>query len=177
MELIEIWDTVAVKIFLNHLSWGQAYIVQGQSDCLPGMSFTLSLIYSIGKKQAVSTNPQICGRSRAQGSSILLHSILSGTKSRTNTILKNQVTRLTSDIKVFNRVWREGPGVKSTSCSCQGPGLGSQHPHDSSQHCITPVPGDMKSSSGFHRHQVCMWCTQINIQARPIYSFKKNLKN
>jgi hypothetical protein len=41
--------------------------------------------------------------------------------------------------------WRDGSAVKSTTCSCRGPRLGSYHPHDSSQPHITPVLGDLMS--------------------------------
>ena len=41
--------------------------------------------------------------------------------------------------------WRDCSGDNSTGCSSRGPGLRSQHPHDSWQPTVTPVPGDLAS--------------------------------
>lgn len=52
---------------------------------------------------------------------------------------QTQVKRETGD-------WRNGSVVKSTSCSSCGPRFNSQHPNESLQLPITPVPGDLISS-------------------------------
>jgi hypothetical protein len=36
------------------------------------------------------------------------------------------------------RGWRDVPMIKSTGCSCQGPGFGSHQPRGSSQPFVTP---------------------------------------
>ena len=45
--------------------------------------------------------------------------------------------------------WRDGSVLKNTDCSARGPGSNSQHPHGSSELCVTPVPEDLAPS---HRH-------------------------
>lgn len=41
------------------------------------------------------------------------------------------------------RDWRGGSLVKSICCSCKGAEFCSQHPHGSSQPCVSTVPGDL----------------------------------
>jgi hypothetical protein len=42
---------------------------------------------------------------------------------------------------------RDGSAIKRTGCcSSRGPGFNFQHPNDSSQLSVTPVPGDLASS-------------------------------
>ena len=47
------------------------------------------------------------------------------------------------------RDWRAVSEVKSTGCSSKGPGFHSQHPHNSSQLSVTPVP---RNSTLSYRH-------------------------
>lgn len=58
--------------------------------------------------------------------------------------------------------WRNGLAVKSTNCSCRGPGSDSQHPHGSSQQSIIAVPKDLMTSFGICMHQTHMWYTYIS---------------
>lgn len=52
----------------------------------------------------------------------------------------------------------EGSGVKSTCCSSRGLWFSSQHPYNSSQSSVIPIPGDQHPLlSGPHGHQVCVW--------------------
>ena len=48
-----------------------------------------------------------------------------------------------------------------------GLGLGSQHPHDSSQVSVTPVPGNLMLSSGLYRH--CM-----HVMGGVLYTCRQN---
>jgi hypothetical protein len=50
-------------------------------------------------------------------------------------------------------------GPKSSGYSCRGPRFSSQYPHDGSQAFVTPVLGDLVSSSSLFRYQECIWCT------------------
>lgn len=54
---------------------------------------------------------------------------------------------------------------RSPGCSSRGPGIESQHPHYATQLSLTPVPGNLIPSSGFHGHQPCT-------QYRDIHSWK-----
>jgi hypothetical protein len=47
------------------------------------------------------------------------------------------------------RAQRDGSAIKSTDCSSRGHRFNSQHPHSSSQLCMTPVPENWTPS---HRH-------------------------
>lgn len=49
--------------------------------------------------------------------------------------------------------WKDSSVVKSTDCSCRGPGFSSQYP----QMSVTPVPRDLVPSAGLHRHQAHKW--------------------
>ena len=69
-------------------------------------------------------------------------------------------------IKLMNRDWRDGSGVKSTGCSYRGPRFNSLHPHGGSQPSITPVPGDPMPSSNLQGHQAHMWQT---------YTYRQNI--
>lgn len=59
--------------------------------------------------------------------------------------------------------------LKSTCCFPRGPELDSQHPYSSSQTSLTPVPGDLMPSSGFHRHQAHMWYIDTHASKPPTY--------
>ena len=59
-------------------------------------------------------------------------------------------------VRVSMLGWRDGSVVKSTGCSCRGPGFASQHPHGGSELPVTPVPGDRIHSSDCHRDQAHM---------------------
>lgn len=48
--------------------------------------------------------------------------------------------------------WSDGSVLKITFCSCRRPKLGSQYPHGSSQHFVTPFPGDSTPSSGLQEY-------------------------
>jgi hypothetical protein len=47
---------------------------------------------------------------------------------------------------------RDGSMVETSSYTSRGLGFDSQSPHGNLQPCITPVPGDLMLSSGFHGH-------------------------
>jgi hypothetical protein len=51
--------------------------------------------------------------------------------------------------------------VKSTGCSSSELGFNSQHPPGGPQVSITPVPGNLKPSSGLRGDQACTWCTNV----------------
>lgn len=59
--------------------------------------------------------------------------------------------------------------VKSTRYSCRGPRFDFQHPHGSPQLSVTPVTGDLISSSGFLRHQARTWCIDIRADKASIH--------
>jgi hypothetical protein len=46
--------------------------------------------------------------------------------------------------------------LKSTGCSCRGPGFGSQYPHGNSQLSVTSIPSDLMPSSGLQGHYTQM---------------------
>ena len=58
--------------------------------------------------------------------------------------LDHQIQRF-YDLKI-DLSWGCRDVLKSTGCSCGGPGFGSQHPHGSLQPMITPVPGNSPPS-------------------------------
>jgi hypothetical protein len=47
--------------------------------------------------------------------------------------------------------------VKNTGCSSKGSEFDSQHPYSGSQPSVTPVPGDLMSSSGLFGYQGHKW--------------------
>lgn len=53
-----------------------------------------------------------------------------------------------------SRVWGDGPGGKSSCCSSSKPRFDPQHPQDSAQPSVTPIPGDPIPFSGLLRHVV-----------------------
>lgn len=64
---------------------------------------------------------------------------------------------------------RDVSAVKNTYCTCRGPWFDSQPSDGGSQPPITPVLGDLMSSSGVQRHQACTWCTYIHASKILIY--------
>jgi hypothetical protein len=65
--------------------------------------------------------------------------------------------------------WRDGPVVKNTRCSPKGTAFKSQHPPGGSQTSVSPVPEDVKPSSGFQVHQVCKCCKDMHWDKTRIY--------
>lgn len=65
------------------------------------------------------------------------------------------------DLSVLKKAYagqkKNGPLVKSASCSSKGPWFNLQHPHG--DFTITPVPRDMMPFSGLLKSQACMWYT------------------
>ena len=64
--------------------------------------------------------------------------------------------------------WRDSSAVKNTDCSFRGPGFNSQHPHDSSQPSITPVPRDLMPSCGLPQH--CTHMAHRHANKTPIHT-------
>jgi hypothetical protein len=62
---------------------------------------------------------------------------------------------------------RDGSAVKNIYCSCRGPG--SQHPHGGSQPFVSPVPGNLTSSSDLFGH-----CTYEHIYTH-LYVGKRSM--
>ena len=65
--------------------------------------------------------------------------------------------------KIVKPGLREGSVVKSTDCSYRRPRFYSQHPHDSLQPFVIPVPEDLTPSSGPCRYQACTWHIDIHV--------------
>lgn len=59
-------------------------------------------------------------------------------------------------------VWRDGLGVKNTSCSCKEPVFSSQHPHGSPKLSVAPILGDLTHSSHLCGHQAHLGCTCVH---------------
>lgn len=78
--------------------------------------------------------------------------------------------------KLRDRGWRGGLVVKSTGFTSRAPGCGSQHPHDSSQQSLAPVPRDLKTSSDLLGHQRCTWYTDMHA-VRTLIHTNKSLKS
>jgi hypothetical protein len=60
-------------------------------------------------------------------------------------LLHNKMSFLTQSVDLIFKISLLGPGgsvVKSTGCTCRGPGFNSQHPHDSLHLSVTSVLGD-----------------------------------
>jgi hypothetical protein len=82
------------------------------------------------------------------------------------------------EIFKFNdmRGWRNDSVFRSVGFSSKGPGFDSQHPHDSSQLCLTSDPGGMVPFSGLYKHQAYIWYTNIHAGKTPVHIKKKSLK-
>ena len=77
----------------------------------------------------------------------IVNSRTAGTIKRDPVSKTNKQTNKLSKIKLKLKIksWRHGSEVKSASCSCRER-FNSQHPHDSSQLSLTPVPEDLISA-------------------------------
>ena len=64
--------------------------------------------------------------------------------------------------------------VKSTAALCRGPVLDSQHPHDSLQLSVIPVPGDPIPSLAFAGTKLT-WYTNIHASQTPICITQKQM--
>lgn len=53
--------------------------------------------------------------------------------------------------------------VAQRACSCRGLGFDSLHPHGGLQLPGTPVPQPLIPSYDFHRHEACVWCTDMHV--------------
>lgn len=65
-------------------------------------------------------------------------------------------------------VWRDNSVAESTGYVSRGLKFGSKLPHGGSYLPLTPVPGDLMSSSGLLGHQAHMWCMRIYVGKTPI---------
>ena len=71
--------------------------------------------------------------------------------------------------------WRSCSALKSSNCSCRGPGSNSKYPHGGSQPSVTAVLEALIPSPRLLEHQACMWYTDI--PAGKTLTPKINLKN
>ena len=65
--------------------------------------------------------------------------------------------------------WREGSMVKSVCCFPRRSGLSFQHPHINVQTSLSPVLGDLMTSSDLWGQQVYMWSIHTGADKIPKY--------
>lgn len=63
--------------------------------------------------------------------------------------------------------------------SCREPEFSSQHLHGNTTLtlAVSPVPRDEMPSSGFCRHQACLWCRYIHVGKHSHTYINKSLEN
>lgn len=80
-----------------------------------------------------------------------------------------------STVKICNNGAREMAQCLRAPAHSEQLKLSSQHPHDSSQLCLTPFLGDPTLSSGFFGHQACIYVGH-RLTCRPNARFKNYVK-